>query len=304
MIPYTLLAVTLMVALVSMVFLYRAILGSIPSRWHRLLLSASMAVFVYLFGAWVFLSIYLKYIFAAVYLSIGLVVFVTGKTTGNSNTCRSRMWPNLVFAGIFSSLSVLYFTGTTGAPYGIAHLRLPLKNGRFIIFQGGKGLPTNIFHYGLRGAVYAVDLVRLNSWGNRANSIFSTRLEDYAIFNDTVYAPCSGIILHTTDINPDNIPPARKRGPTNTNHVLIETDSFYVFMGHLKYHEVFVRTGDLVGAGQPLGLAGNSGFSLEPHLHIQVHARTGTGLPWYKERPLWIEFNGKSYLLFDVIDAR
>jgi len=71
----------------------------------------------------------------------------------------------------------------------------------------------------------------------------------------------------------------------------------------MRYHKVFVKEGDKVITGQPLGLAGNSGFSLEPHLHIQVHARTNTGLPWYKEKPLLIEFDKKSYLLFDVISV-
>ena len=47
----------------------------------------------------------------------------------------------------------------------------------------------------------------------------------------------------------------------------------------------------------------NSGFSLEPHLHIQVHARTGDGRPWYRQPPLLIAFGGRSYLLFEQIKA-
>jgi hypothetical protein len=182
-------------------------------------------------------------------------------------------------------------------------LSLPFKHGKYLVFQGGKGLPTNVFHYKLRGAVYAMDLVKLNKWGNRANSIFSTRLEDYVTFNDTVYSPCAGIVLKTQDDNEDNIPPVRKRGPSNTNQALIEADSFYVFMAHFRQGHVFVKEGDQVQAGQPIALAGNSGFSLEPHLHIQVHAKTDKAIPWYKEKPLLIEFDGKSYLLFEEIDA-
>ena len=124
-----------------------------------------------------------------------------------------------------------------------------------------------------------MDIVKLNNAGNRANSVFSTRLDDYAIFQDTIYSPCTGIVKHVATNNPDNIPPIRKRGPTNTNHVLLETNDMYVFMGHFSFGKVFVKEGEKVEAGQPLGLAGNSGFSIEPHLHIQAHENTHRGLP-------------------------
>jgi len=75
-------------------------------------------------------------------------------------------------------------------------------------------------------------------------------------------------------------------------------------MGHLKQHCVFVHDSQWVQQGQPLGCAGNSGFSLEPHLHIQAHAKTNPDIPWYKEPPLWIEFSGKSYLLFQEIKTQ
>jgi murein DD-endopeptidase MepM/ murein hydrolase activator NlpD len=74
-------------------------------------------------------------------------------------------------------------------------------------------------------------------------------------------------------------------------------------MGHLKQNAVFVKEGDKVVTGQPLGCAGNSGFSIEPHLHMQAHEKTNNGMPWYRERPLLMEFDGKSYLLFEIIRA-
>ena len=297
MIPYSLLAVTLILAIISMVVLWRTPI------WHRLLLALSLAAFDYLFGAWLFISIYLKYVFAAAFLLLLLIRIISAKSPSEKKPNSGKLILNLILSVILITLNILFFTGTTGKPFGIARLHLPFRSGRFIVFQGGKGLPTNVFHYGLRGAVYAMDLAKLNKYGNRANHIFSTRLDDYEIFSDTILSPCNGIIAHTTDINPDNIPPSRKRGPTNTNQVLIATDSMYVFLAHMRYHKVFVKQGDTVITGQPLGLVGNSGFSLEPHLHIQVHARTNTGLPWYKEKPLLIEFDDKSYLLFDVISV-
>lgn len=245
----------------------------------------------------------LKIFFAAAFLIV-LIITLARKRQRNAAADKSRpQWATIAGAVIFSTLSALYFTGTVGRPHGVANLSLPFKKGTYFVFQGGYGLPANVFHYGLRGAVYAMDIVKLNKAGGRAAHVFSARLQDYESFADTIYSPCSGIVRHTASNNPDNIPPSRKRGPTNTNHVLLETSTMYVFMGHLGYHQVFVAEGDTVTAGAPLGLVGNSGFSIEPHLHLQAHARTGSGLPWYKEPPLQIAFGGKSYLLFEEIIA-
>jgi len=56
-----------------------------------------------------------------------------------------------------------------------------------------------------------------------------------------------------------------------------------------------------VQQGQALGCVGNSGFSSEPHLHIQAHAKTKQDAPWYMGEPLYISFNGRGYLLYEVI---
>jgi murein DD-endopeptidase MepM/ murein hydrolase activator NlpD len=41
-------------------------------------------------------------------------------------------------------------------------------------------------------------------------------------------------------------------------------------MAHFIKGRIFVKEGVHVKAGQPIGIAGNSGFSGEPHLHINV----------------------------------
>lgn len=205
---------------------------------------------------------------------------------------------------IFSILSVLYFTGTTGKPHGIANIAMPLKNGAFFVLQGGKGLPTNLFHFKLRTAIYAMDIIELNRFGNRANTIFSKSLEDYETYGDTLYSPCSGRIMTSEDSNPDNRPGVIKRGPKNTNHILIRNESIYVFLAHLKHGCVFVHEGDSVTTGQPIACCGNSGFSIEPHLHIQVHERTDDNIPWYREHQLLITFDNKYYGLFEEIKGR
>jgi hypothetical protein len=283
MITYSLLAFTAGLAILSIFLFYRATRQPLKDAVFTAALSVSMALFIYLFGTWVFLSIYCKFAFGITYLVLALLFLWKRELKLRSGA----VWYKAVFAILLSTASILYFTGTTGTPQTV-ELDFPLKKGRYFVLQGGKGLPTNIFHFSLRGAIYAMDIIKLNKNGTRGNHIFSKNLEDYAIYGDTIYSPCS-----------DNIPPNMQRGPKNTNMVLIETDSFYVFMGHLKHEGVFVEEGDTVVTGQPLGRVGNSGFSTEPHLHIQVHAREQRA--WYMSTPLYIHFNGKGYLLNEVI---
>ncbi|WP_423737919.1 peptidoglycan DD-metalloendopeptidase family protein [Chitinophaga caseinilytica] len=295
MIPYLLLFFTIGLALLSMLMMRRGTRRPFPDALYTILFSLSLAAFVYLYGTWVYGSIYLKYIFG------GLYVCVAGWSLFRRNPVKPARSPffRLTMFIVLTLAVILYFTGTTGTPRTV-ELDFPLQKGRYFVLQGGKGLPSNLFHFSLRGAIYAMDIVRLNSWGNRASKVFSKNLEDYAIFGDTVYAPCSGRVIRANGDDPDNIPPNMKRGPKNTNMVLIDAGGYYVFMGHLRQGSVMVKEGDEVKTGEPLGCVGNSGFSTEPHLHIQVH-RKEEGKPWYASEPLYIHFNGHGYLLNEMI---
>jgi hypothetical protein len=211
MIVYSLLAITLFISFLSIYILWRS------RNNYQLLLAAVLAVFIYLYGAWVFLSVYGKYIFGA-FFAILFVIAISRRRhemTVKPNPITLFLQVLLILA--FSALSILYFTGTTGAPPGVARLSLPFKRGNYFVFQGGKGLPTNVFHTGLRGAVYAMDIVKLNRAGNRATHIFSTRLGDYEIYGDTIYSPCNGIISAAVSDNKDNTPPQLVEGPHHAN---------------------------------------------------------------------------------------
>ncbi len=296
---YVIAGVTVLIALWSLIILVRGVRKPLKFSWHRIFISISLATLMYLYGAWVYLSIYCKFGFGIIYLLV-LCWSLMRKRPIRRRHEKWRVWLNIAGGVVFGTLCVLYFTGTTGRTERIA-LAFPLKTGNYFVLQGGKGLPANMFHYSYRGAVFAIDIVKLNEYGNRANAVFSSNLNDYEIYGDTIYSPCAGRVISVKNDNPDNPPSIRKRGPTNLNSVVVETDSCYVFLGHNKPGSAMVKDGDIVKLGQPLALVGNSGFSLEPHLHIQVHKKSGTGLPWYREPQLFIEFDGRAYLLFEVI---
>lgn len=300
MVFYTLLLITIFLALLSVYALRRAFSLPLQQGWTYMLFALSITAFTYHYGLRIYASVFLKYIFASV-----AIVTISYCRTYKSNQVKtptpSQKIFHLLFSIVFSTLCILYYTGTVSTQQK-ASLTFPFKHGNYYVLQGGKGLPTNLFHYSYRGAVFAMDIVKLNKWGNRADKIYSSSLTDYTTFGDTIYSPCNGVILETRDDNPDNLPTIRKRGPNNTNAILIDDGDHYIFLAHLQYHRVFVQTGMHVKAGQPLALAGNSGFTLEPHLHIQAHKKA-EGIPWYRCPPLWMEFDHQSYLHFQVIHA-
>lgn len=295
---YALLLLTFSLALFSIFFTYTAAAALFRQNWSRLLLGLSLGVFIYLYGTWVYLTIEAKYGFG-VCLLLALILGFLRRKRGKRASRPWQVGVNLLFVIVFATLSTLYFTGTTGKAETI-ELSFPLKTGRYFVLQGGKGLPTNLFHFSLRGAIYAMDIVKLKPDGRRANKIFSKKLEDYEIFGDTLYSPCDGRVLKAYGDNPDNIPPDMSRGPNNTNQVIIETASSFIFMGHMRMGSVIVHDGEQIKKGQPLGCVGNSGFSSEPHLHIQAHKKV-PGIPWYQGPPVYIHFNGRGYLLYEVI---
>lgn len=66
---------------------------------------------------------------------------------------------------------------------------------------------------------------------------------------------------------PKLVPPFSALGG---NYVILKCGELYPLYAHLKNGSVCVRPGDLVRSGDHLGVVGNSGSSLQPHLHFQV----------------------------------
>lgn len=59
-------------------------------------------------------------------------------------------------------------------------------------------------------------------------------------------------------------------GAFGGNHILIKFDDYYLLLCHLRMNSITVNNGDKIVIGQKLGEVGNSGSSIQPHLHIQV----------------------------------
>ena len=101
-----------------------------------------------------------------------------------------------------------------------------------------------------------------------------------------VYAPSDGTVVACSDGTPDRerismlrdlirllVFPPQPGSPFSAyggNYVVLECGDVYPLLAHLRCGSVRVKVGDRVSVGQQLAEVGNSGSSLQPHLHFQV----------------------------------
>jgi hypothetical protein len=118
--------------------------------------------------------------------------------------------------------------------------------------------------------------------------------EDYLIWGKPIVAMADGTVQSWLDGQPTNPNPPQDLsppGPVEGNHFYIQHQEALVLYAHLQAGSLnpnLLTAGATVRAGDVLGLAGNSGNSSNPHLHI--HAIRGT-MPW--QGPPWpISFRG------------
>jgi Peptidase family M23 len=111
-------------------------------------------------------------------------------------------------------------------------------------------------------------------------------VEDTFTWSSPVFAPVDGVIVASHDIEDDrkkisfvydlfslliNKPKVSDGfGAFGGNHIMIRAGDFYVLLCHLKKGSARVKQGDAVSVGQQIGEVGNSGSSIQPHLHVQI----------------------------------
>lgn len=237
----------------------------------------SVICFLYLWGQWPLVgSYYLRYLLIGIGFLI-IIYLIHGFRTDMG------IWPNKLIkyvliipigllSMLFLSLSVRLYNGRTYAEDGVS-LKFPLKNGKYYIASGGSNSITNnhIRDYP-NSQQFALDINKLGKYGGAYKSIFSDRNEDHYIYSDTVYCPCNGVLTKYSNNVEDNSNSSMDVDSKNGkgNFVTIDCDGVFVSLYHLKKNSVINSDDNQVTEGMPLGLVGNSGFSQEPHLHIQA----------------------------------
>lgn len=233
----------------------------------RALASGSVVAFAFLTGPWAFTSYYLRYVALGLFAIAAGVSYRRAKR-GRSAAASHREVPvvSALVLLAFAVLDLLAIASRYPSEDAI-DLYFPLAAGTYYVLQGGASAVTNPFH-ALSGDKHALDIVKLNRFGNRADGVAPRYLSSYSIFGEELHSPCDGTVLSGRDHLPDNPPGRPDADRPEGNYVVLKCGQAEVFMGHLLRGSVRPARGEPVTAGQVIARIGNSGNTLEPHLHI------------------------------------
>ena len=186
--------------------------------------------------------------------------------------------------------------------YQPVSLAFPMGPGTYLVANGGSHQivnghfltlhPQTARQSAYRGQSYGVDFVKIDNLGLRASGWRPRDPNAYAIFGQTVHAPCSGTVMTVSDGQADMPVPKMDQSKIEGNHVLIQCGDAAVLLAHFKQGSVQVAAGDRVTVGHPIGEAGNSGQSSEPHLHVHAQ-RIPSSEPLLSGEPLFLTFDGQ-----------
>ena len=170
-------------------------------------------------------------------------------------------------------------------PIGI---NLPFT-GAWTVWQGFEGPWTHQGNWR-----HAYDFILTDGKGQSFTGT-GKRLEDYLAYKKPVLSPIAGQVVKRVDNLPD-----QEIGQTDSrnnwgNLVVIRSNfGYHVEISHLAKDSLKVKEGDWVERGTLLGLCGNSGYSPQPHIHLQVQSGPDPGSATLDFR-LTCYLSGQSY---------
>ncbi len=135
---------------------------------------------------------------------------------------------------------------------------------------------------------YAVDWEQTDASG-RIYTGPREKLESYVIFGQPVLAVADALVVLVIDGEPEqtpgNFPANIPLDKADGNAVILDLGAHrYALYAHMQPGSIKVRSGEKVHLGQVIGLVGDSGNSIVPHLHFQVtdgpSSLSSNGLPY------------------------
>lgn len=238
----------------------------------KALISGVFITYLFIAGRWDWLSVYLRYVYVAVYAVLMVVSYRRIRQRPFFAENGRSPWRRHGWALLELALFIAFVAYTASGFFyndDPVRLALPLEDGRYYVGQGGNNPVLNA-HNRNQTQKYALDITEINAAGRRAPRIYPSDPEQYVIFGETIHSPCDGAVVSVVDGLPDNNPPTRDAENLAGNHVVIHCKGVNVLLAHMQNNSVLVRENEMVNAGQPLGQVGNSGNTTEPHLHIHA----------------------------------
>jgi murein DD-endopeptidase MepM/ murein hydrolase activator NlpD len=118
---------------------------------------------------------------------------------------------------------------------------------------------------------FAYDFLQIGANGKSFQRDGKSNGDYYAYGKKVIAAKDGTVVFLRTDIV-ENVPGETTNTTTPSGNVVIidHGNSQYGYYAHLKPFSVSVKVGAKVRAGEAIGEVGNSGDSLEPHLHFHV----------------------------------
>lgn len=287
---------------IPLIILTAIFLSGIRTRFGLLsayLFNLCLLWFLYLWGQWpIAASIYLKYFLI---LIIGVNTFKaviryrrSKKSFPTDLGGKIRNSAIFLIGCYFGYLTFEAYRGRIH-PEPIVSLQFPLKNGNYYIASGGSNrVLNNHFNRGSKSQRYAIDINKLDSFGRISSSFIPSENMDHYIFGAKLYAPCTGSVISLENNVEDNLGTnlnvSNEQG--QGNYVVLDCSGLVVSLVHLKKSSIRIAKGDMVKSGEYIGRVGNSGFSQEPHLHLQTATYDAdsvlVGVPMkFDEQPLY-----------------
>jgi urea transporter len=126
---------------------------------------------------------------------------------------------------------------------------------------------------------HAYDFIITDRDGNSSRN-GGGALTDYYAFGKPILSPVRGRVIKVLNDLPDNpIGKVDKQHPWGNLIIIQDERNFYLEISHLARQSIAVKEGDMVERGSLLGKCGNSGYSPQPHIHIQVQQNETPGSP-------------------------
>ncbi len=150
-------------------------------------------------------------------------------------------------------------------------LYLPFS-GHWMVWQGFDGKWTHKGNW-----QYAYDFVITDENG-KTHQGDGSDLNDYYCYLKPVLSPVRGRVINIVDDLPSNpIGDADENNRWGNLVIIQDPRGFYVEISHFAEKSIKVKKDDWIERGTIIGLCGNSGYSPQPHIHIQVQATEFAG---------------------------